>query len=205
MTAFRATALRWQAQRGMPEALMDRFAQWSASARARCSNVSTAPGQAPVSDVARKAFQHWRHEETGHWQPPKYSLRRQAQLVRASFQTGGEDQVRLSPKFERYARRINDMPRHEVITGWPTHIAWPTLSAEEDEKEAKRIAQTYGSHGPYAGRSGARMFKGHKGERASLARRRRVHENMSTMEATIAEWRREKAAERAKLKPISPL
>ena len=205
MTAFRATIMRWHAQRGMPEALMNRFARWSASARARSSNVSTAPGEAPVSDVARKAFQHWRNEDTGHWQPPKYSLRRQAQLVRASFQTGNEDQVCLSPKFERYARRINDMPRHEVITGWPTSIAWPTLSAEEDQKEAKRIAQTYGSLGPYAGRSGTRMFKGHKGERASQARRRRVQENMRTMEDTIAEWRREKAAERAKLKPISPL
>ncbi|WFD28026.1 hypothetical protein MNAN1_003034 [Malassezia nana] len=199
--ALRATpAMR----RGTPAELMQTFQRWGASVRARKANVSVAPDQAPTSDVTKKAFQHWRNSETGRWNPPQYSLRRQAQLVRAAYAVGDVDSVRASPKSARYLSRWNEMPTHEAFTGFPT-VAWPQLSAEQDAVEARRIARTFSQHGPYAGRSQARMFKGKKGDRASRARQRLVEENMRTMDETIQEWREEKAAARAKAKPISPL
>lgn len=188
--ALRTTLAQLQAQpQGAPSALMRGLTRWKQSARARAADISTRPGEAPVADVARKTFRHWRNEETGHWQPPKYSQRRQAQLVRAAYKMGTEDSVVSSPKFARYARRMENMPTHEVLVGWPT-VTWPTLSAEEDANEARRIARTYEAHGPYAGRSAARMFKGKKGERESYQRRQRVQEIMRTMDDTIAEWRK---------------
>ena len=129
--ALRTTLAQLQAQpQGAPSALMRGLTRWKQSARARAADISTRPGEAPVADVARKTFRHWRNEETGHWQPPKYSQRRQAQLVRAAYKMGTEDSVVSSPKFARYARRMENMPTHEVLVGWPT-VTWPTLSAEK--------------------------------------------------------------------------
>ncbi|WFD24130.1 hypothetical protein MEQU1_002827 [Malassezia equina] len=199
--ALRATpAMR----RGTPAELMQGFSRWSASVRARTANVSVAPGEAPVSNVPKKAFEHWRNSETGRWNPPKYSLRRQAELVRAAYAVDQPELVKSSPKYARYMHRWEEMPNHEVFTGFPA-VAWPQLSAEEDANEARRIARTFSEHGPYAGRSNARMFKGKKGDRASRSRQRLVEENMRTMDETIQEWREEKAAARAKAKPVSPL
>lgn len=157
-----------------------------------------------MSDMPKKAFEHWRNSETGRWNPPKYSLRRQAQLVRAAYAVDKPELVQTSPKFARYMRRWEEMPTHEVFTGFPA-VAWPQLSAADNESEAQRIAHSFSQHGPYAGRAQARMFKGKKGDRASRSRQRLVEENMRTMDETIQEWREEKAAARAKAKPISPL
>lgn len=202
--ALRASAMSWRSQRGTPHQLMRGLAEWTASTSANAPNVSPVRGEQSGADPARKTFQPWWNNETGHWQPPKYSLRRQSKLMHAAFLTGAEDLVRASPKYARYARRAAEMEQHELVTGFPT-VTWPQLSAKEDAMEAKRIAQTYNTHGPYTGRSNVRMFKGHKHERASQERRARVAENMRTMHDTIAEWRKEKAAARAKEKPISPL
>lgn len=184
--ALRATPVMRQ---GSPPELMYGLLRWSKSARAQAPNVAVAQGQASEANLAKKAFQHWRNADTGRWNPPQYSLRRQAQLVRAAHETGMLDAVVASPKYARFARRLEEMPTHEVFTGFPT-ITWPTLSSREDAQEADRIARTFHAHGPYAGRATSRMFKGKKGDRVKHARRRRVEENMRTMHETIDEWRK---------------
>lgn len=168
---------------------MSGFLRWRERARTLRSNVVPARGQPAVSDATKKAFEHWRNADTGKWQPPKYSLRRQAQLVRAAHETGCLDAVSQSPKYERFARRLAELPQHEVLAGLPTP-SWPALSPAADAKQAHAIARSFYEHGPYAGRSSARMFKGRKGDKASRSRRRQVVENMERMEETVREWRK---------------
>jgi len=196
--ALRATpALR----RGTPAELMQGFRRWGASVYARTANVSVAPGEAPVSDMSKKAFEHWRNSETGRWNPPKYSLRRQAQLVRAAYAVEQPELVKASPKYARYMRRWESMPTHEVFTGFPA-VQWPQLSAADDAREAERIARTFSQHGPYAGRARARMFKGKKGDRASRSRQRVVEENMRTIDETIQEWREVRCLANPRTRPL---
>ena len=190
-------------RRGSPAEIVQGFLAWSARIR---RGAPKAQGAKDVdADVALRGFRHWKNAETGRWNPPRYSMRRQAQLVRAAFATGQLDALPSFKKRDEFAARVAAQPAHEVFRGIAVPSELPWLSAADDAAEALRIAHKAHDTGPYAGRSSARMFKGHRDEREADARRARIAENMARMPATIAEWRDERRSARTKAKRVSLL
>lgn len=192
------------AQRGAPSEVMAGLARWrsrAAAQGARAHHKEEAPLEA---DVNKRTFQHWKNTTSQRWNPPRYSLRRQAELVRAAFQTGDLEAVAASPKFAAFAQRLARQETHELITPYKAQEV-PRLSKKQDAEEALRIAQKAHDAGPYAGRSSKRMFKGSNADRASRARARRVQENMTKMDSIVQEWRQDKITEKNKMKPTSPM
>ncbi|WFD01687.1 hypothetical protein MOBT1_000363 [Malassezia obtusa] len=194
--------------RGAPSELMAGFARWRSHAQGSGVQAHHKEGTASVeADADKRTFRHWKNATTQRWNPPRYSQRRQAQLVRAAFVTGELDAVSASPKYAKFVERLQRQATHEVLQPLPTQdrIRLPRLSREEDEQEALRIARKAHERGPYAGRAEKRMFKGTKADRESRARARRVADNMEKMDSIIEEWRQDKLTEKNKLKPTSPL
>lgn len=193
-------------RRGSPAELMAGLARWRTRAAAeapRAHHMSETP-VAPETDVAKRAFRHWKNTATGRWNPPKYSLRRQSQLLRAAIHTGDWESVQASPAFPKFADRLARQETHEILASWPTARPQP-LTPQEDAKEARRIAHKAHTVGPYAGRASQRMFKGSQADRAGRARKRRVQENMHRMDTLVQDWRHEKALAKNKTKTSSPL
>jgi len=184
--AFAATGV-WR--RGAPAELMNRFLRWRDLASARVPNVSGAPGETARTDVMKKSFAHWRNAATERWNPPKYSLRRQKQLVSAAYATGMLDEVAASPKHARLAQRLAEQASHEVFTGWPAFPPQVRLHGAADAERARAIALKAHTRGPYSGRAPSRMFKGTKAERSAGQRRRRIEANMAKMDEMVQEWR----------------
>ena len=199
--AFAPSAV-WR--RGSPAEIVQGFVNWSARVRAGAPKVQgiTESGDA---EVAARGFRHWKNAETGRWNPPRYSLRRQAQLVRAAFMTGQLDALPSFKKRDQFIARLAEQPRHEVFAGIPVPSELPWLGAREDASEAMRIARKEHDRGPYAGRPTKRMFKGQRVDREAAERRERVKENMARMDETVREWREERRAERSKAKRVSLL
>lgn len=182
---------------------MKGFARWRAAARANGPKThavrASADAEAPSpeereADTAARAFRHWKNAETGRWNPPKYSLRRQAQLVHAAFLTGDLEQLPESPKKDRLLARLREHEHHEVFEGVPRPMGLGRLPSYRDTQEALRIAHKSRESGPYAGRSNRNMFKGARADREARARRVLVDENMSRMDEIVQEWRRVRLA-----------
>ncbi|WFD29089.1 hypothetical protein MSPP1_000094 [Malassezia sp. CBS 17886] len=191
------------ARRGTAAELLAGYARWQRTASAQGARVD-ARADAPVAldaDVAQRSFRHWKSADTGRWQPPKYSARRQAALVHAARTFGMLDEVAASPKHARMLQRLQDARRVEVA---PTARP-PTQRRDEDAAQAMRIARKAHSSGPYAGRAAKRMFKGSHADKDARARAVRVRENMRRMDSVVQEWRDEKIALRRRAKPTSPL
>lgn len=191
--------------RGAPSELMAGLARWRRRAETPqpLAHHKQLPAT-PEADATKRAFRHWKNTETGRWNPPRYSLRRQAQLVRAAFVANDEHAVAASPKYAPLAARLSQQPHHEVLAPVPS-VRLPRLSKTQDAEEALRIAKKAHDRGPYAGRSDKRMFKGTHADRAARLRAARVAENLSKMDSIVAEWRQEKTVAKNKLKPTSPL
>ncbi|WFD35441.1 hypothetical protein MCUN1_002295 [Malassezia cuniculi] len=191
-------------RRGSPAEIVQGFLEWSARVRAGAPKV-VGHTQSGDAEVVARGFRHWKNAETGRWNPPRYSLRRQAQLVRAAFATGQLDVLPSFKKRDQFVARLAEQPKHEVFCGIPVPSSIPWLEAHKDAAEALRIAKKEHTRGPYAGRPVKRMFKGHRVDREARLRRERVKENMARMDETVREWREERRAERAKTKRASIL
>ncbi|WFC99359.1 hypothetical protein MYAM1_002103 [Malassezia yamatoensis] len=194
--------------RGKPSEILSRYTSWRTQAQKDGIKAYHFKGEASLeADVDKRAFQHWKNNQTDRWNPPRYSQRRQAQLVSSAFQTGNLDAVKASPKYARFLERLDGQATHEVFNPLPTQSLpqLPRLSPQEDQKEAMRIAKQAHDRGPYAGRSTKKMFKGSKADRQAPIRHQRIQENMSRMDSIVEEWRRDKLTAKNKTKPVSPL
>ena len=132
------------------------------------------------------AFVPWRHEVTGRWRPGRISLRRQAVLGQTLLQLGAP--LPRSPKFDRIQARANAQAHSLQTQASAVDLREWNLSEEEDARVARTIAKGHRTHGPYAGRR--IMFKGTLPERTAKSRKAGIAAKITSMPATIAEWRK---------------
>lgn len=195
--AFSATAAAME--RGTPAQLIKGFMRWSKAARAQAPRAARTADQddaaaalspeAVEAEVSARAFKHWKNADTGRWNPPKFSLRRQEALARAAYATGQLDELPESAKKTKLLARLKAQDGHEALDGLARPLGLPRLPADRDAVEAERIARTADNTGPYAGRSSRRMFKGSKDERNAPARRAQIQDKLARMPEIVNEWR----------------
>ncbi|KAI0792475.1 hypothetical protein C8Q75DRAFT_804850 [Abortiporus biennis] len=135
--------------------------------------------------IARK------NPETGRWAPPKYSLRRQAELVKKAKESGTLHLLPAGLKFgpsrlaklQALAQSNETSTSKDAIEGeWAeTQVNW---SGEVKETEVK--GADIGNK-LYAGKK--RMFKGHKWERMREKRQKKIKLLMQGMPERIERFR----------------
>ncbi|KAI0077389.1 hypothetical protein K474DRAFT_1621397 [Panus rudis PR-1116 ss-1] len=139
-----------------------------------------------------------RNPETGRWAPPKYSLRQQADLVKAAKASGTLHLLPPGPKFgpsemSKLSQAVSEAPatRSEA---WKREVIW-----EGEVKEKKVTGADIGNR-LYAGRK--RMFKGHKWERTLEKRTWKTRMLMRGMKGRIQRFK--STYQRRKPRPLSP-
>ncbi|KAH9833246.1 uncharacterized protein C8Q71DRAFT_774766 [Rhodofomes roseus] len=151
----------------------------------RLKELATALTAAPEATTRPKVpnpFLPRKNPESGRWAPPKYSLRRQAELVKLARASNtlhllppglklGVQQLATAASTQS-ATGTSASPSEEV---WAQDVEW-----EGELKKKKAVPGAEIGSKLYAGRR--RMFKGHKWERTREAReeeRRKAMEHMS--------------------------
>ena len=128
-----------------------------------------------------------KNPETGRWAPPKYSLRRQADLVKAARKAGIEGLLPPGPKTclgEPVPAVVSDVQAkaQEAVAKeapWTRPVHWVGIVREKKDVGWKVRM--------YAGRK--RMFKGHKWERVRQDRRRKMRTLMRDMGARVKRYK----------------
>lgn len=148
---------------------------------------------APTSSAAAlqvaNPFLPRKNPETGRWAPPKYSRRRQADLVKAAKASHTLHLLPPGPKLGKKALKdavkavpaalLPQLPQKHATT-WARQVAW---TGELKEKEAKYGAPIK----MYAGRK--RMFKGHKWQRTLEKRQSRRRMLMRDMRGRVRRFK----------------
>ena len=146
--------------------------------------------------------------ETGRWHPPKYSLRRQADLINSASASGtlhllppgpklstkqlaaAVANVTASPVASSSASTLATTESEEVVKGeaateteswWSRAVVWEGEVKEKEVKGADIGARLYASK--------KRMFKGHKHERMRPKRDAQIAEAMKYMDHNIKQFR----------------
>ena len=131
--------------------------------------------------------------ESGRWAPPKYSLRRQADLVKKAKESNTLHLLPAGPKFstKELVAAVKAAPSQEttpVKAGkkkegavWLRSVEW------EGEVKEKKVAGAEIGNRLYAGRK--RMFKGHKWERTLDKRTAKRKWLMRGMKARILRFK----------------
>jgi large subunit ribosomal protein L25 len=114
--------------------------------------------------------------KTGRWAPPKYSLRRQAELIKKAKASNMLDLLPPGPKF--VANAAGDAPEAEVMGAWARSAVWESTVKVKEPAVSSRL---------YIGRK--RMFKGHKLERTMAARETRRTILMRDMKKRITTFK----------------
>ncbi|KAI0631254.1 hypothetical protein C8Q77DRAFT_1159935 [Trametes polyzona] len=140
-----------------------------------------------------------KNPESGRWAPPKYSLRRQAELVKSARASGLLHLLpsgpKLSPKELQSASTSTSAPEStQQATWWTAAVEW---DGEYKEKEVK--GADVGNR-LYAGRK--RMFKGHKWERTIEKRTWKRNMLMKDMKERIERFKT--TYKRKTPSPVSP-
>lgn len=120
-------------------------------------------------------FLPFHNPQTGRWAPPKYSLRRQAELIKKAKLTGTLDKLPPGPKFQHSTTLPTASEASKEDDYWTAPIEWvPEMHVKPDSAPGANIGARL-----YAGKK--RMFKGHKWERVrskKLAHRNDLMRNM---------------------------
>jgi large subunit ribosomal protein L25 len=166
-------------------------------------------------------FHPFKNESTGRWMPPRYSLRRQAQLGKEAYKqvrfqelTQIVEEIGSRPgiKLGKMKERIEELQADGSRGGLTIPVSAPAAATLEDlegialtksarqtkmENDRRAVAQAKAlaaTRGPYSGRSLRNIFKGTKADRDAPAKRRRTAERLSTMEQTVETWRKVRVA-----------
>ncbi|KAM5537610.1 hypothetical protein V8D89_008688 [Ganoderma adspersum] len=148
----------------------------------------------------RNPFLPHKNAETGHWSPGRYSLRRQADLVKNARATGTLHLLPPGPKLSlaeltaasQAAAASTSEASNSIVEGteakgkakgkaWGMPVQW---KGEYKEKEIK--GADVGNR-LYAGKK--RMFKGHKWERTQQKRQREQNMLMKDMKSRIERFK----------------
>ena len=163
--------------------------------------LKAATQRADARPKVRNPFLPFKNPETGRWAPAKYSLRRQAELVKSARASGTLHLLPPGPKLslkELTASSLTvsatevgdaivegDTPAAEAEAKgkpwWSGQVEW------EGEVKEKEVKGADVGNRLYAGRK--RMFKGHKWERTQQERQREQKMLMKDMKARIERFK----------------
>ena len=125
---------------------------------------------------------------TGRWVPPKYSLRRQAELIKAARKSGTVPLLPPGPKLTNpgqflvtnsLSAPLNDIDNKGEDAHWSAPIIWDgVVKVKANAESTSRL---------YSGRK--RMFKGHKWERTLDSRLKKRKILMGDMDKRIARFK----------------
>lgn len=128
---------------------------------------------------------------TGRWAPPKYSLRRQAVLVKKAKESNTLHLLPPGPKLP-----MRDL--RSALRAVPTDVAASTTSAKkelwqqrvewEGEVKEKKVAGADVGNKLYAGKW--RMFKGHKWQRTAEQRSKKRAKMLQSMKGRIVRFKK---------------
>ncbi|KIP05724.1 hypothetical protein PHLGIDRAFT_119558 [Phlebiopsis gigantea 11061_1 CR5-6] len=130
-----------------------------------------------------------KNPDTGRWAPPRYSRRRQAELVKAAKATNTLHLLPAGPKLGQAAllaavqatpKSVRPTQAHKDAV-WARHVSWTGKLGE------KKVAGADIGNRLYAGRK--RMFKGHKWQRTMEARVSRRRMLVKSMPQRIARFK----------------
>ncbi|KAL0959693.1 hypothetical protein HGRIS_011388 [Hohenbuehelia grisea] len=140
-----------------------------------------------------------KNPNTGKWSPPKYSLRRQAELVKKAKASNTLHLLPPGPKLPRpelfqlaskpstsqlvakSSRMRGAAPKDAGQKEWEAEVSWDGTMAE------KKVAGADVGTRLYAAKK--RMFKGHKWERVKEKRENKRHMLMRDMEKRVANYK----------------
>jgi large subunit ribosomal protein L25 len=171
----------------------------------RVRELAVLPSQAAstVKQLPNPFLPH-KNPVTGRWAPAKYSLRRQAELIKSAKVADLVHLLPIGPKYsleERLAARIALGVDRAEGEWWQQKVEWQ--GELQDEKEPPKNKVVAKKRGPilnlkqmdglgaiklYAARK--RMFKGHKWERVKAARDRKTRMLMRSMGERIERYRK---------------
>ncbi|KIK43596.1 hypothetical protein CY34DRAFT_803686 [Suillus luteus UH-Slu-Lm8-n1] len=154
-------------------------------------NPSSSRNKVPVASI-ENPFIPKLNPKTGRWAPPKYSLRRQALLVKKARESGTLALLPPGPKISvieiAAASRQGIVPRlsaseksQNVAAPWTRPVEWTG-----EVKEKKVLGAEVGNR-LYAGKK--RMFKGHKWQRIAEKREKRRALLMRSMPKRVREFK----------------
>lgn len=151
------------------------------SANAAARTTSQTPVKVPNPFLPRK------NPDTGRWAPAKYSLRRQADLIKKAKQSNALHLLPAGPKLplKELQAAMQAVPKEtepaEPIVAkqeqWQAPVEW-----EGEVKERKVPGADVGNR-LYAGKW--RMFKGHKWQRTEARRTKKKEQMLQTMKGRI--------------------
>ena len=136
------------------------------------------------------------NSKTGRWAPPKYSLRRQAELIKTAKACGVVHLLPPGPKLRQpdfVSLTVGASNSQQEVLGngganadasWAVPIRWDGEMKKKKDVEAKHVT---GGHGLYGTRK--RMFKGHKWERVMAARMEKRKSVMGKMKNRIMNFK----------------
>ncbi|SPO30663.1 uncharacterized protein UTRI_05280 [Ustilago trichophora] len=207
--------------------VLDRFMVSNTASLTTTSSSSSASSSSQTT-AAASLFEPTKSETTGCWHPPKYSLRRQAKLVREAALTGqlallpdGPKTTRMTQRlhrlqkshaFEQSASEYQYIPKDPSVE--PTKGTRPEKLGQRTIKPTQRISSEEKAAalnaarlqvkdvGPYAGR--AKVFKGSRVDKGKAKREGDVKTKLGGMEQTVSDWHSTQNEARNKLKPGLP-
>ncbi|CBQ69017.1 conserved hypothetical protein [Sporisorium reilianum SRZ2] len=225
--AFRTTLARSAAKHTSAYgSVLDRFmVSHAASLGSSSSSSSTTTASASTS---ASLFEPTKSTTTGCWAPPKYSLRRQAKLLKEAALTGqlallpdGAKTTRLQQRlhrlakshaFEQTAAQFQYIPQDASAAApkavRPAALGERALKPSQRVSVAEREAALMAARlqakdvGPYAGR--AKVFKGSRVDKDKSRRRDDVQHKLGAMQQTVHDWQSTQTEAKNKLKPGLP-
>ncbi|KAI0044963.1 hypothetical protein FA95DRAFT_1496214 [Auriscalpium vulgare] len=149
-----------------------------------------------------------KNPKSGCWAPPKYSLRRQADLVKHARASNTVHMLPPGPKLSAAQiaaalAKVTANPRTNGARGGgpgPGKKAWRLPVQWEGKVKERNVAGADVGNRLYAGKK--RMFKGHKWERTRDKRARRTKIMVRDMDKRIARYKTHYARRRPK--PLKP-
>lgn len=200
-------------------------ASQKASLPAASSSASTSSTSSNTANPA-SLFEPSKSSSTGFWAPPKYSLRRQAKLVKEAALTGQLSLLPDGPKTARIAQRLHRLRKSHAFEQTAAEYQYipkdlaatmpvrPASLSERAVKPNQRVSRSEREAalsaarlqvkdvGPYAGR--AKVFKGSRVDKDKLRRAESVTSKLAGMKQTIDEWQSTQTEAKTKLKPGLP-
>lgn len=194
--------------------VLDRFMVSNAPAVSAAAASSSSSAAASTSGTnAASLFKPTKSPVSGCWAPPKYSLRRQAKLVKEAALTGQLPLLPDGPKSTRIQQRIARLQHSLALEEQSSQYQYvpksldsadaakgvrPTALGQRVLKPSQRVSQkeideaTMAARlqvrdvGPYAGR--AKIFKGSRVDKDKSRRANDVNAKLQGMKQTVKEW-----------------
>ena len=211
--AFRSTLIARGANKHISTygTVLDRFMVSNSAALASSSSSTSSEEASSSTTPAEALFKPTKSASTGCWHPPKYSLRRQAALVREAALTGQLSILPDGPKTSRIAQRLHRLQKSHAFEQTaaqyqyvPTttttagtsarperlgaRVVKPSQRVSYEERQAALNAARLQAKdvGPYAGR--AKIFKGSRVDKDKGRRSEDVKNKLGAMQQTVDDW-----------------